>query len=296
MPSNDFKPFATGSSANVTDQTSYAAASTTTNGFSSGLAKSADVNKVLRQASFGVAALAQMMVDTTGANVADDGTLANFETTLQAAIGQRKAIFTANGSFIVPAGVTKIYVSACGGGGGGAGAAGNNGISGNAGGGGGGGAGQSVLRAPYTVTPGQTIAITIGGGGSAGAGGVSNFGGNSGSGGSTVIGSLVTLAGGSGGSGGSLGTGGAGGPGGSGYPNGSAGDDGPAGGAGGAGGSCPFGGGGPRVRGAQGGANNGVGGYGAGGGGGGGSACYNAATVSGGNGSPGSAGIAIIEF
>lgn len=86
MPSNDFKPFATGSSANVTDQATFAAASTTTNGFSSGLAKSADVNKVLRQASFVAAAVAQMVADNQSNNVADDGNVANFETNLIAAI------------------------------------------------------------------------------------------------------------------------------------------------------------------------------------------------------------------
>jgi hypothetical protein len=86
MPSNQFLPFATGGSANVTDQTTYAGASTTANGFSSGLAKSADVNKVLRQASFVAAAVAQMIADNQSNNVNDDGNVSNFETNLIAAI------------------------------------------------------------------------------------------------------------------------------------------------------------------------------------------------------------------
>jgi hypothetical protein len=97
--------------------------------------------------------------------------------------------FSANGTFTVPAGITTIYVTACAGGGGGAG-----GASSSSCGGGGGGAGDFVFKSPYTVTPGASISITIG---AAGTAGPANSAG--GAGGNTVIGSLVTLTGGTGG-------------------------------------------------------------------------------------------------
>lgn len=64
------------------------------------------------------------------------------------------ATFFVNGSWIVPAGVTKILVEAWGGGGGGS----------SYGGGGGGG----YVRGIFTVTPGNSINITIGVGGNGG--------------------------------------------------------------------------------------------------------------------------------
>ena len=111
--------------------------------------------------------------------------------------------FTSSGTFIVPARVHKIWVTACGGGGGGGGAWDDE----QSGGGGGGGA--CIVRKPFAVIPGSNIKITIGAGG---------FGGSKASdgnkGGSTVIGDLVTLDGGAGGS--YNGTGGNGGNGGGG--------------------------------------------------------------------------------
>ena len=80
--------------------------------------------------------------------------------------------FTSNGTFTVPAGVTKILVTAFGGGGGGSGAA-------------GGGGGERIIKKAYSVTPGTAISIKIGVGGT-----------DAVAGGSTVIGSLVTVAGG----------------------------------------------------------------------------------------------------
>lgn len=97
--------------------------------------------------------------------------------------------FTANGSFTVPDGVTTIYVTGAAGGGGGGG-----GYSTSFAGSGGGG-GAFALRQPYTVTPGQVLAITIGGGGSPGV-----IGGGGGAGGSTSVGALLTMTGGAGGS------------------------------------------------------------------------------------------------
>lgn len=97
--------------------------------------------------------------------------------------------FTSNGTFVVPEGVYKIFVTAAGGGGGGGGYQNYGEFSG-----GGGGGGACVFKKAFSVTPGQSIAVTIGAGG---AGGGSNGDGKTG--GSTVVGSLITLPGGLGG-------------------------------------------------------------------------------------------------
>lgn len=106
-------------------------------------------------------------------------------------------VFTANGNFTVPAGVTKLFVSLVGGGGGGAGA-----LSGAPYFGGGGGSGGVKYRNPISVTPGQVIAVTIGAGGAGGIG--SALGGtyansNGTAGGTTSFGALLSASGGGGG-------------------------------------------------------------------------------------------------
>lgn len=203
--------------------------------------------------------------------------------------------FATNGTFVVPSGVTKIYASACAGGGGGAGTYNNTSTSTVVSGGGGGGAGQSILKQPYTVTPGQSIPITVGVAGTAGA-----VGGGGGSGGSTSIGSIVTLAGGVGGTSYTASVSPAGGGyGGSGYPNGSdAQDAGAAGtGSGGAGASSPFGGGGGAGRSTTGGATRpGRDSYGYGSGGGGAGGTSIGAIGTGSIGGAGSPGIVIVEW
>lgn len=205
--------------------------------------------------------------------------------------------FTANGSFVVPAGVTTVYVSGAGGGGGGGGGGGSS-SSDYSGGGGGGGAGRSTIKQAVTVTPGDTIVVAIGTGGNPGSSSTTT--GSAGSaGGQTTFGSLITLAGGTGGSGGngSSGSGGAGGT-----PGGQWGGDAQianTGGNGGSGGSGPFGTGGGGGRAGQGTGTVSPGtpafGYGVGGAGGGG----NYSTVSGRQGGAGTAGmpgILIVEW
>lgn len=202
--------------------------------------------------------------------------------------------FVANGNFTVPAGVTTIYVSGCGGGGGGGGA--RPVSSNNCGGAGGGGAGQSAIRVPLAVVPGQVIAITVGGSGVGGA--ISNSGT---AGGASSVGALLTLNGGQGGSvSGAVGAASLGGNGGSGSPDGTAGSDASATigtGAGGAGGSTPFGGGGGGGKSTSSGSSAGSSGngYGAGGGGAGGST-NSVGTSSGNTGGHGAPGLIIIEW
>lgn len=106
--------------------------------------------------------------------------------------------FTAtNTTFLVPAGITNVYVSLVGGGGGG----GGGGGSGSRRGGGGGSSGSGRSLIPLIVTPGQNITVTIGIGGVGGVGSLVASGGNGSAGGNTTFGSIV-VAGGYGGVGG----------------------------------------------------------------------------------------------
>lgn len=114
-------------------------------------------------------------------------------------------LFTSNGTWTCPAGVTEVLLQGVGGGGGGGGAAGSatggeNGIGGS------GGGGALFGTARVAVTPGTSYAVTIGTGGSGGAAGAagSNHGSNGNDGGDTVFGStLATFYGAQGGHGGS---------------------------------------------------------------------------------------------
>ena len=132
----------------------------------------------------------------------------------------KSAIFTESGSWTVPANVTSVDVFLFGGGGG-AGYTSHTGDNDNNGTGYGGGGGSGhMAKSTLTVTPGQSIAITIGAGGARG-----SSGGTGGTGGTTSFGSLLSAQGGSGGGsgtstsssakGGDGGNGGAGGAGGS---------------------------------------------------------------------------------
>lgn len=98
------------------------------------------------------------------------------------ALGTRCQVFTASGVFVVPPRVYTVYVTLCGGGGGGAGVDGSRTDQVKTSGGGGGA--EAKIKREVSVTPGDSIAITIGVGGSGGAsgaksgsaGGVSSFG------------------------------------------------------------------------------------------------------------------------
>lgn len=107
-------------------------------------------------------------------------------------------VFTQDGQFIVPTGVTKLIITACGGGGGGGGSSYRSSIHSGAVGGGGGGGGAAILNKQFVVSPKQEINITIGVGGEPGKTD-SNSGYNGQDGSPTIIGNLVTLAGGKGG-------------------------------------------------------------------------------------------------
>ena len=193
-------------------------------------------------------------------------------------------VFTANGTFTVPAGVTKLKVTVVGGGASGYGASGVNAafMGGRAGGGAGGAAIKTI-----TVTPGDAIAVTVGSGGASGssssAGGTSSFGAHCSA---TGGGAASTFTGGVGGTGssGDLNLGGGAGGAGSYHAAG----DGTSGNTGGTGGNSIFGGGGLAKTNTTGGSGSA---YGAGGGGG--SSDHNTGTF---NGGAGASGVVIVEY
>ena len=88
MAKNDFKPFATAANANVMSQADWEALPAILSGFISGPAKSAQVNKAIRQSSFIAAALAQYTANKSGLDVLDDGDLNGFITKMATAFGK----------------------------------------------------------------------------------------------------------------------------------------------------------------------------------------------------------------
>ncbi|EMQ2227323.1 hypothetical protein WAS61_004681 [Citrobacter freundii] len=82
MAINDFKPFSVAGGANVISQADYEALAALSTGFISGVAKANEINKVLRQASFIAAALAQFVSDKGNVDVLDDGSVSGFVTKL----------------------------------------------------------------------------------------------------------------------------------------------------------------------------------------------------------------------
>ena len=118
-----------------------------------------------------------------------DDVQSNKLNTVLTILGSGVAEYTSPGNYQleIPAGITKIKVTACGGGGGG-----GDKASGRSGCGGGGGGGAAIVNQEYTLegTAATQLNITVGSGGS-----------RNNNGGATVIGNLVTLAGGKAGSG-----------------------------------------------------------------------------------------------
>lgn len=82
---NNFLPFATGGSANVINDATYAALSAVTNGFASGIAQSQQLNKVWRQSSVMAAVLGQIIANN-GVNASDSDGTSTLVTNLLAAI------------------------------------------------------------------------------------------------------------------------------------------------------------------------------------------------------------------
>ncbi len=100
--------------------------------------------------------------------------------------------FTSSGSWQVPSDVTSIDVIVVGGGGGGKGGH-NYDYGGSYYGGGGGNNGTTTAQNSISVTPGQTLTITIGNAGSGGAGGTSTYGNGLAGGESSITGTGVSV-------------------------------------------------------------------------------------------------------
>lgn len=82
----DYLPVATGVGANVDSQAAFAGSGYQTQGFTSGVALSRQVNKCLRQSSMIGAAVANFIANQLSINVLDDGNLPNLITDLTNAI------------------------------------------------------------------------------------------------------------------------------------------------------------------------------------------------------------------
>ncbi len=86
MATSDFQVFAGGAGANVLSQAAYLALQARVTGFQTGIAQSQQLNKVWRQSSIISAMIAQFIVDFSGQNATDDGTIATLEANFNAAI------------------------------------------------------------------------------------------------------------------------------------------------------------------------------------------------------------------
>lgn len=114
-----------------------------------------------------------------------DANLAQLRESIAILLGRNVQAFTSSGTFVVPAGIYRIKCRVWGGGGGGGGV-------GAGGGGAAGGLGGGYSEGWFAVTPGQSLAVTIGAGGAFGNGTpTSGLGG-----GTSSVGSLLSATGG----------------------------------------------------------------------------------------------------
>lgn len=226
MAKNDFKAFATDRNANVMSQEEWEALPALLSGFTAGKASSAQVNKVIRQASFIAAALAQFVSDKTQRDVLDNGDLPGFvellgsgfaveylsrknpfgdiksdgtvQTALEnlglvnnGAVGRLigMQIIKTSGTYTKTPGAMFADVIAIGGGGGGGWAT----STGNYNAAGGGGGGGGMARGLFNLSAISTVLVTIGAGGN---GGIASTMTNGTQGGTTTFGSYLSASGG----------------------------------------------------------------------------------------------------
>ncbi|CQR12248.1 putative bacteriophage tail fiber protein [Yersinia mollaretii] len=99
--SNEILPFGLGAESNVMTQAEYEALAARSGGFSSGVAKSEQLNKVWRQSSFVASVLADFIANHSGNDVLDNGNTATLLASLELAIK------TYAGSNLPPASLTQ---------------------------------------------------------------------------------------------------------------------------------------------------------------------------------------------
>ncbi|EOW5466662.1 hypothetical protein ACOXPP_003797 [Escherichia coli O141,141ab,141ac:H43] len=186
MATNNFKAFALDPNANVMSQADWEALPTLLSGFTSGKASSAQVNKALRQATVMGSVLAQYIVDSSGADVLDDGNTALILSRLKSGLLSASPgrllnvkVITSSGTYTPTAGTKTIIVECQGGGGAGGGASAGTTTNNSIGTGGGAGGYAKALLTPVPAS----VAVTIGSGGTpvsgnnpGGTGGTSSFG------------------------------------------------------------------------------------------------------------------------
>jgi len=182
MATNDFLVVAPGPAPNVASQATYAADPIVTTGNVSGVAKSAIINKGMRQSSIMAAVLAQLIVDNTGANAVDDGTTATLLANLKIALTGRLTgtqIFATPGTYTYTPtpGTRMVRVRVAGAGGGGGGTVATNTTNVSLG---GSGSGGSYCESLYTTGfSGVTLIVGLRGsvasGAAGGSGGSSSF-------------------------------------------------------------------------------------------------------------------------
>lgn len=96
MAKNEFLPFGTPEGANVLSNQEYEALAARHNGFTSGVAKSKELNKVWRQASLIASAVAQFIVDTDQKDLLDTGDFSDIKARLSSAIN----LIISNGDYV----------------------------------------------------------------------------------------------------------------------------------------------------------------------------------------------------
>lgn len=218
MSKNEFLPFGTAANANVIPNADYLALPARSSGFSSGVAKSEQLNTVWRQASVIASTIAQFIADSSGNDVLDDGDLQTLQNNLKLALNKqasgrllRTSIYTKVGGiqyvsvdggtatqtkatqFTALSGTAFVEIECQGGGAGGGGVSADGVNPSVAGGGGAGAYGLGRFTSGFS-----TLAITVGDGGAGGLAG-NNFGT---AGGASSAGGLISSPGGVAGKGG----------------------------------------------------------------------------------------------
>jgi hypothetical protein len=110
MATTEILPFAIAGGSNVVSQATYAAASSTSTGFVSGMAQSAMLNKAWRQSSFVAAGIANLLVNA-GVNVPDDGNLSTLISNLSAYFNNLNVILIKTLTTSVTLTATETYKS-----------------------------------------------------------------------------------------------------------------------------------------------------------------------------------------
>ena len=95
MAMNEFKPFATDDGANVQEQSDYEQSEIIRLGFKEGLAKSSEMNKVLRQVSSVAAAIAEFAAEKSGKDMLDNGDVLTLRKRFEEALHVVSSLFVA---------------------------------------------------------------------------------------------------------------------------------------------------------------------------------------------------------